>query len=146
MSASQIVANTPRELAALIEGRSDAEINETVQALGPETALQKVFEGMMQAFLPDKAKGQSAVIQWDIAAPSGALTYQVKVDGGTCSFAKGAGDKARVTLNAALPDFLRIITGKLNGQQAFFSGKLKLSGDMMFAMTQESWFDKNLGG
>jgi putative sterol carrier protein len=29
--------------------------------------------------------------------------------------------------------------------QAFMTGKLKLSGDMMFAMTQENWFDKNKG-
>ena len=145
MDASQIVINTPKELAAMIEGRSDAEINEAVTALGLDTALQKVFEGMTKAFLPDQAKGQTAVIQWDIQASGATTTYQVKVDGGACSFSKGAADKPRVTLNAALPDFLRLITGKANGQQMFFSGKLKLAGDMMFAMTQEKWFDKNMG-
>lgn len=145
MDASQLVINTPRELAALIEGRSDAEITEAVEAIGHETALQKVFEGMTKAFLPDKAKGQSAIIQWDIGTSKGPMTYQVKVDGGACSFQKGTGGTPRVTLNAALPDFLRLITGKANGQQLFFSGKLKLAGDMMFAMTQENWFDKNMG-
>lgn len=145
MDASQIVINTPRELAAMIEGRSDAEINEAVAAIGQDSALQKVFEGMTKAFLPDQAKGQTAIIQWDIQAGGSTATYQVKVDGGACSFQKGAPDKPRVTLNAALPDFLRLITGKANGQQMFFSGKLKLAGDMMFAMTQEKWFDKNMG-
>ena len=69
----------------------------------------------------------------------------VLVEGGSCSFVKGTPGKAKVTLAAALPDFLRVITGQLAGQQAFFSGKLKLSGDMMFAMTQENWFDKTMG-
>jgi putative sterol carrier protein len=145
LMSNELNISTPRELAALIDGKSDAEINQAVSAMGADAALEKVFQGMMKAFLADKAKGQSAVIQWDIGLPSGPTSYQVKVENGTASFSKGAADKARVTLNAALPDFLRVITGKLAGQQAFFTGKLKLSGDMMFAMTQENWFDKNMG-
>ena len=141
----EINISTPKELGALINGKGDAEINETVESMGAESALQKVFEGMTKAFLADKAKGQSAIIQWDIKTPKETLSYQVNVEGGTCSFVKGAPGKAKVTLAAALPDFLRVITGQLAGQQAFFSGKLKLSGDMMFAMTQENWFDKTMG-
>ena len=143
---SEMSVSTPKELAALLEGRSDQEINDAVKAMGTDSAIEKVFEGMTKAFLVDKAKGQSAVIQWDIKGPDGPVTYQVKVADGKCAVAKGTPDPARVTLTASLPDFLRIITGKLNGQQAFFTGKLKLSGDMMFAVTQENWFDKNFGG
>ena len=53
---------------------------------------------------------------------------------------KGAPESARVTLSLSAPDFLRLVTGKLNGQTAFFQGKLKLSGDMMFAQTMQGWF------
>jgi putative sterol carrier protein len=113
--------------------------------MGAESALEKVFDGMTKAFLPDKARGQAAVIQWDIKTPKDTVSYQITVEDGKCAFVKGAPGKARVTLTAALPDFLRVITGQLAGQQAFFTGKLKLSGDMMFAMTQENWFDKNKG-
>ena len=73
-------------------------------------------------------------------------TYQVAVAEGKCSIKPGSPDKARVTLTIALPDFLRLVTGKIKGQQAFFNGKLKLAGDMMFAMTQESWFDMSFAG
>ena len=138
--------STPKELAASIDGKSDDEINEVVRGMGVDSALEKVFEGMQQAFLKDKAGSQSAVIQWNVALDGNKHTYQVKVADGACSIQKGAPETARVTLDVDLPNFLRVITGKLNGQQAFFSGKLKLAGDMMFAMTQESWFDKNLGG
>src|SRR5438132_1209472 len=59
--------------------------------------------------------------------------------------AKGAPGPARVTLALAFPDFLRLVSGKLDGMQAFFSGKLKVSGDMMFAQTMQSWFKQNRG-
>jgi putative sterol carrier protein len=142
---SDINISTPKELGNLIAGKSDADINTAVDSMGIDTALDKVFEGMTKAFLADKAKGQSAIIQWDIKTSSDAKTYQVIVNEGKCTFTKGAPQKPRVTLSAALPDFLRVITGQVAGQQAFFSGKLKLSGDMMFAMTQENWFDKTMG-
>ena len=143
--ANQMDISTPKELANLIDGKSDAEINEAVVSMGADAALTKVFEGMIKAFLADKAKGQSAIIQWDIKTPKDTQSYQVNVNDGKCTFTKGAPQKPRVTLAAALPDFLRVITGQVAGQQAFFSGKLKLSGDMMFAMTQENWFDKTMG-
>ena len=142
---SDLNISTPKELGNLIAGKSDADINAAVDSMGVDSALDKVFDGMTKAFLADKAKGQSAVIQWDIKTPSDSKTYQVNVVEGKGTFTKGAPQKARVTLSAALPDFLRVITGQLAGRQAFFSGKLKLSGDMMFAMTQENWFDKTMG-
>ena len=137
---AEMNVSTPKELGALIAGKGDGEINEAVESMGTDNALEKVFEGMTKAFLPDKAKGQAAVIQWDIKTPKDSVSYQINVDNGKCTCAKGAPGKARVTLSAALPDFLRVITGQLAGQQAFFTGKLKLSGDMMFAQSMQAWF------
>lgn len=135
-----------QQLGTLIEGRSDSEIIEQVQAMGEDSAIEKVFDGMTQAFLPAKAGSQSAVIQWNVKTPAGVHSYQLNVSDGKCVAAKGTPQKPRVTLSVDLPTFLRVITGNINGQQAFFTGKLKLDGDMMFAMTQESWFDKKWGG
>jgi putative sterol carrier protein len=64
------------------------------------------------------------------------------VDGGACTITKGASDPARVTLQLSLPDFLRLVSGKLDGMQAFFAGKLKLAGDMMVAQTMQGWFKR----
>ena len=137
---TEISVNTPQELAALIEGRSDEEINTALQVLGFKKALDKVFEKMPEAFIPEKAAGQSAVIQYDVSSPEGKHTYQVKVAGGSCTIAEGSAEKPRVTLVLSTPDFLRLVTGKLNGQMAFMQGKLKLSGDMIFAITMQTWF------
>ncbi|HZU74995.1 MAG TPA: SCP2 sterol-binding domain-containing protein [Acidimicrobiales bacterium] len=128
------------ELAKLVEGRSDEEINAAVGD-GADGVLDQIFEAMKQSFQPARAAGQSAVVQWDIAAADGTRTYQFKVDGGSCEVLKGGTEAARVTLGLSLPDFLRFIGGVLEPMQAFMTGKLKLSGDMMFAQSMQAWFE-----
>jgi putative sterol carrier protein len=128
-------------LSQLLEGRSDEEINEFAAQAGVDTLLAQIFEGMRAAFVPERAAGQSAVAQWDVTAPDGTHTFQVKMADGECTVGPGTGESARVTLGLTLPDFLRFVSGQLDGMQAFMSGKLKLSGDMMFATTMQNWFD-----
>ena len=140
---AEFQASSPEELRALIEGKSDDEVNAGLAATGVAKALDAVFEGMVAAFLPEKAGGNSAVIQYDVNAADGKHSYQLKVADGKASLLKGSPESARVTLTLAAPDFLRLVTGKLNGQTAFFQGKLKLAGDMMFAQTMQSWFKMN---
>ena len=72
--------------------------------------------------------------------PEGTHSYQLQVADGTCTAVQGNGEPARVTLGMTLPDFLRFLTGQLDGMQAFMTGKLKLSGDMMFAQSMQAWF------
>ncbi|TMB01520.1 MAG: SCP2 sterol-binding domain-containing protein [Deltaproteobacteria bacterium] len=131
-----------QELAATLEGRSDEEITQGVVAQGADTVLGQIFSGMSEAFLPEKAGSQSAVIQYDINVGGTVHTYQLKIAGGKCELVKGAAGPARVTLALQAPDFLRLVTGKLNGMQAFMTGKLKLTGDMMFAQVMQGWFEQ----
>lgn len=132
----------PQDLLKMIEGRSDAEIIGRFTELGVDSALDRVFQGMVEAFLPERAGKDSAVIQWDLMTPDGPRTYQLVVQNGKCSWNRDALGKARVSLKIAVPDFLRLITGKLSGLQAFFQGKLKVGGDVLFAQQQEKWFQK----
>jgi putative sterol carrier protein len=128
------------ELAALIEGKSDDEINTGVAALGVDKVLGQVLDGMVEAFQADKAAGQSAVIGWDVTAPDGTHSFQLDIADGTCTANQGSDKAARVTMGMALPDFLRFMSGQLDGMQAFMTGKLKLTGDMMFAQSMQAWF------
>ena len=134
--------DTPEQLSQVIHGRSDQEIRDGLTALGIDTALERVFAGMVAAFLPDQAKGQDAIIQWNLATPEGARQYHLIVAGGACEAKSGSASNPRVTLAIPVEDFLRVITGKLSGVQAFFQGKLKISGDVLFAQAQEAWFKK----
>jgi putative sterol carrier protein len=131
--------SSPEDLAKAIDGKSDDEINTGLQGKYAQVVKQ-VAESMKAHFLPEKAGSASAVIQYDVKAPDAVHSYQLQVAGGKCELVQGAPGPARVTLALALPDFLRLVSGKLDGMQAFFSGKLKVSGDMMFAQTMQAWF------
>lgn len=127
-------------LVELVEGHTDDEINQAAEELGVDTLLDQVFDGMQQAFQPEKAAGQSAVVQWDVDAPDGTRSRTVHIADGTCKVEPGAADSPRLTLTLTLADFLRFVSGQLDGMQAFMSGKLKLGGDIMLAQTMQSWF------
>ena len=127
-------------LAELVEGHSDDEITKAAEELGVETLLDQVFAGMEEAFQPDKAAGQTAVVQWDVNAPDGTHSRTVHIADGTCKVEPGAAESPRLTLTLTLPDFLRFVSGQLDGMQAFMSGKLKLGGDIMLAQTMQAWF------
>ncbi|MGI8609846.1 MAG: SCP2 sterol-binding domain-containing protein [Candidatus Dormibacteria bacterium] len=130
-------------LAAVLDGRSDDEIIGFIKEQGYDAVLGQIFSEMQGRFLPEKTGGRSAVIQYDVNTPDGAQAYQVVVAGGTCTARKGADKEPTVTLVLSLPDFLRLISGKLNGVQAFMSGKLKIRGDMMLAQSMQGWFDQS---
>lgn len=130
--------STPEQLAELIEGRSDKEIEETIVSLGVDNALDKVFEGFTREFQADKAK-ENAIVQWNIATPQGVRSYHLTIRDGKCDTARGAAD-ARTTLTIGVADFLRMITGRLNTMQAFFQGKLKVTGDVLFAQNMQTYF------
>src|SRR5437773_11166559 len=85
------------ELAALIEGRSDEEITRGVEERGVASVLDGIFQGMAEAFLPDKAAGQSAVVQSDATVAGAPRTSQLRTAGGSCEVAKARADPPRVT-------------------------------------------------
>ena len=80
-----------------------------------------------------------ATIQYDIIGEGGG-TYHVDVTDGKCSVQQGAAASPNLTLTMAAPDWLDMVGGKLNGQMAFMSGKLKIKGDMGLAMKLAGMF------
>jgi putative sterol carrier protein len=47
-----------------------------------------------------------------------------------------------MTMTMAAQDYVDMINGKLNGQMAFMSGKLKMAGDMGLAMKMQHLFKR----
>ena len=141
---SQIDASDFASLSTALDQHSNEEITAAVQAQdgGADQFLDRVFEGMSAAFNPSKAGGQQATIQYDITAPDGTHSYAMRIADGRCDVERGPAESPRVTIGAALPDFLRLITGKANGVQLFMTGKLKVSGDLFFAQSFQAWFDR----
>lgn len=134
----------------LIKGKSDDELFAALRAEGekqgisasPEDFAKQIVDGMVEAFDPEKAAGQSAVVQYDLSSPEGDFSFQIIVKDGKCSASQETNETPRVTLALSFANFLRLISGNLDGMQAFTSGQLKLSGDMMFTQTMQSWFNQ----
>lgn len=95
--------------------------------------VKETFDLMPSRFKPDKAAGVNAVIQYDITGEGGG-TWHVTIKDGTCAVAAAAATNPNLTLTMSGQDWLDMLAGKVSGQMAFMSGKLKLKGDMGLAM------------
>jgi putative sterol carrier protein len=132
----------PAQLAELVKGLSDDELKKQISDLGEEEVLKNIFQGMQDAFLAEKAQGVNSTIQYDIDTDGGTKTWTVKFENGTCATSEGPAPDPRLTLKVGLVDFVRLILGQADGTQLFMSGKMKLQGDMMFAMQMQGFFDR----
>jgi putative sterol carrier protein len=103
------------------------------------TVVKMIFDGMAANFQPDKAAGVNAVIQYDITGEGGGAWHAVIADG-TCAVNEGTHDAPKMTLSIDAQNWIDMITGKLDGQQAFMTGKLKIKGDMSLAMKMGKFF------
>ena len=141
---SQIDASDFSSLKDAVEQKSNEELVSSIQQQdgGVDGVLEKVFTGMSESFSAEKAAGQQAVVQYEIGAPDGSHEYAMRIADGRCEIEKGQAESPRVTIRIGLADFLRLITGGANGMQLFMTGKLKVSGDLFFAQTYQSWFDR----
>ncbi|MEW6300655.1 MAG: SCP2 sterol-binding domain-containing protein [Thermodesulfobacteriota bacterium] len=51
-----------------------------------------------------------------------------------------------ITITMKESDYLDMVNGKLNGQMAFMTGKLKIAGDMGLALKLQNLFKQGQGG
>lgn len=140
---AQVEQPDPAQLAAMVKDLSDEELKAQLKAIGEDDVLKQIFDRMPEAFLADKAQGTTANIQYDIATDDGVKQWTVNVADGTCTTSPGPADNPRITLQLAIVDFVRLILGQAEGPQLFMGGKLKIQGDMMFAMQMQTYFDRN---
>ena len=102
---------------------------------------QEIFDQMTANLNPDAAKGMNSTIQFNLSGDDGGSWY-VAIKDGKADVSKGTASAPNMTLSMTAQDYVDMITGKLNGQMAFMSGKLKISGDMGLAMKMQSLFKR----
>ncbi|MCJ7513042.1 MAG: SCP2 sterol-binding domain-containing protein [Anaerolineales bacterium] len=107
--------------------------------MADELTIEKLMGLMPKAFLPDKAVGVNALIQYHLSGEQ-AGDWIVTIKDGACTTAKGTVENPTLTLSADSKDYLDIITGKLNAMGAFAEGKVKLKGDLGVAMKMMDFF------
>jgi putative sterol carrier protein len=135
---------TPAQVAALIAAVDDTTLEDQITERGVDTVLAQIFEEMARRFLPLRASGRTAVIQYNLRLRDGSVrSWQLSVADGACAAAQGTIRAPQVTAEIALPRFMRLLTGALDPVAAFLGGDLRVRGDVMLAQQMQGWFDRS---
>lgn len=104
-----------------------------------ELTPQDIIDQIPAAFQADKAQGLEATFQFDITGDQGGHWY-TEIKDAQCRVTEGTTDSANITITISDENFVKLITGRLDGTMAFMTGKLKLKGDMGLAMRLSNLF------
>jgi putative sterol carrier protein len=96
----------------------------------PKEFLEKVLP---EKFDPEKAAGLSAVVQFKISGENGGQ-WVLRIENQKLELSDGTTDSPNMTLIMKDKDYVDLVNGKLSGQKAFMTGKLKFKGDMNLGM------------
>jgi putative sterol carrier protein len=108
-------------------------------SMSEELTVEKLMNRMPKAFRPEKADGVNTVLQFHLTGEE-AGDWFATIKDGQCTVQAGVAENPNLTLTADSQDYKDIFTGKSNAMQAFMTGKLKLTGDLMQAMKIPEYF------
>lgn len=95
-------------------------------------SVKEVFEKVPQVFNANAAKGMDKVFQYVITGEGGG-NWSVAVKDGAVKVSEGTHASPSVTLTMSSQTWLAMVNKQVTGMQAFMSGQLKVSGDIMLA-------------
>src|SRR3954447_17090581 len=131
----------PAAFAALVRGASDEDLAAGLRA-NREVILAGIFEAMPATFLAEHAAGLEAVAEWRvrIEGEDAPERWQVRMASGTCSVQRGGEAAPDVIYELGGVDFLRLVSGQVDGPQLFVTGRIRVEGDLMLAARMPALF------
>ncbi|MGH7813379.1 MAG: SCP2 sterol-binding domain-containing protein [Candidatus Binataceae bacterium] len=103
----------------------------------PETpagvTVKQIFQLMPTRFNKDAAKGLDATYQFDLSGDGGGK-WAISIANDQCMVKEGGVPNPNITISMTAQDFLDMISGKPNGQDAFAGGKVRFAGDIQLAL------------
>uniref|UniRef100_A0A672IXK7 Peroxisomal multifunctional enzyme type 2 n=1 Tax=Salarias fasciatus TaxID=181472 RepID=A0A672IXK7_SALFA len=123
-----------------LHGESDAPLENLPQGGGLQSELVFAEIGRrIESLGSELVRKVNAVFGWEITKDGKtAAQWTIDLKSGSGSLHRGAGGgKADVTFTVSDQDFMEVVQGKLNPQKAFFSGKLKIRGNIMLSQKLE---------
>ena len=125
----------PQQFAAQLASTPDEQLEAGMQSEARPMVLDEIFKRMGEFLKPETAQGVDAVVHWHIIdrPGGGADQYELVIKDGKASVANQPQHEPRVTFKVGAVDFLKLVTGNANGPILFTTGKLKISGDLVFA-------------
>jgi alkyl sulfatase BDS1-like metallo-beta-lactamase superfamily hydrolase len=133
------VVNAPAQLgdriAGLVGNMPDRQLEQLMQGPARRVVLDVIFSQMPRRLDRTRAAAAESTIRWRITRPGGAPDiYQLEIADGCCQVARGMPERdPRVTITIDGADFLRLVLGTSDAMEAYFTGRLELSGDIIHA-------------
>lgn len=97
----------------------------------------ELFGLMDQHFNAEAASGINAVFQYEFSDDD---NYYVVIEDGTKDIQQGDHDSPTVTISTDIGTLVGTSNGSINGMQAFMSGKLKATGNVILAQKMQALF------
>jgi len=97
------------------------------------------FPALQKLFNPKAAVGLDKTIQLNVTGED-AGEYALQIKNQTCELVEPGSNKPDLTLTINDQDWIAVTQGQLNPMNAFLSGKIKATGDMMLAMKISNLF------
>ena len=102
----------------------------------------QIVEALPKYLIPEKAGSTKGTIVFELSGEH-AGKWWVKIHDGTAESGKGEPPETpNLTLQADGGDWVKIMTGAMDGTSAFMQGKLKIKGDMGLAIKMLTMFKR----
>jgi putative sterol carrier protein len=108
-----------------------------------EYTVKELVFNHEKAFIPEKAAGLEAIVQYHLTGDEGG-DYIIQIGDDKCSVSEGVAKDPVMTMTADGGYFRDVLLGKEDGMKGFMEGKLQLAGDLNLAMKLTSFF--KMGG
>ena len=136
----QSVAEAPAQLAEgfgrLMRETPPERVEQIMRSPARKPILDAIFWQMPRQLDSGHAKDLDLTIRWCITGrPDGGVdAYSLQLEGGEARIIRGADPpKPRLTITMDAVEFLRLVTGNSDPMRAYFTGRVKLAGDLMVA-------------
>ncbi len=125
---------SPEQFMKLVSEASDEQIEQGLSE-NWDVAIEGIFDGMSEHFLPENAEGLDAVLEWRLTGKPDAENdrWQVVIKDKECKISRDSSETPSVSMELTGVDFVKLAAQKIVGPALFTSGRLKIEGDMTLA-------------
>jgi len=102
--------------------------------------IRDLMFNMPKSFIPEKAEGLDVIIQFKFTGKE-AGDWSATIQDGKCTIEQRVHSSPTMTLTADSDEYIKVVTGELNGMQAYLQGKIKVAGDLTLAMNLMGMFE-----
>ncbi len=95
---------------------------------------KEFFENVLpNRFKPEKSRGIDVTVNVNISGPHGG-NWTVTIKDQKIAAREGAASTPTLSIAMSEADFIDLVNGKLSGERAFFTGKIKFQGNITVAL------------